>query len=247
VNVKIRSLDYQSWRQFKSEFIFDLFGDETFRSDQYLFRGQREHQWTLESSFDRWFRTTFGEANGDRIDTAKRLLGMFTAEATRHGHINSSMSETDIVALAQHHGLPTRLLDWSASPYVAAFFAVNEAVASGNTDGHAAIWALDLRERVWDDERGVSIVNASAANVARLRSQGGHFTLNRTPFPTLEEYVAKSPGTNAALVKASVPIVEARAALADLDAMGINHAAAYPEITGCVLAAQARVLLTLRS
>lgn len=241
--MKIRLLSYQTWRQFKSEFIFDIFGGETFRPDTYLFRGQREHQWTLESSFDRWFRITFGEENGDRIDIAKRLLELFTTEATRHGHVAASMSETDIVALAQHHGLPTRLLDWSASPYVASFFAFNEAVTSGSHDGSAAIWALDLRERLWDDERGVAVVNASAANVARLRNQGGHFTLNRTPFPTLEEYVDKSRGTARPLIKASLPISEASAALADLDAMGINHAAAYPEITGCVLAAQTRILL----
>lgn len=46
---------------------------------------------------------------------------------------------TDAVALAQHHGIPTFVLDWSESPVVAAFFAANEAGRLCDL----AVWALD--------------------------------------------------------------------------------------------------------
>src|SRR2546422_6373760 len=47
-------------------------------------------------------------------------------------------NEWDWLAIAQHHGLPTRLLDWTYNPLVAAYFAVEEEVAE--TD--SAIYAM---------------------------------------------------------------------------------------------------------
>ena len=54
------------------------------------------------------------------------------------------------------------------------------------------ICVLHLDNPVWSREMGVEIVTTPALDNIRLRNQGGKFTLSRTPFATLEEYVERS-------------------------------------------------------
>lgn len=79
-------------------------------------------------------------------------------------------NEWELLVTAQHHGVPTRLLDWSYSPLVAAHFATR---ASSETQDRA-VWKLDWR-RMHDafDFPGLALL---ISELGQLASEGGWFT-----------------------------------------------------------------------
>src|SRR5262245_24247773 len=111
-----------SWPDFKVRVFSDLYGDTggRFVRGKYLFRGQGSARWFLDTTYDRWY---LGPEEL-RLEIADRLLDQFIVECEREDLPDRARDDRALMrSLAQHHGLPTRLLDWSQSPYVAAFFA----------------------------------------------------------------------------------------------------------------------------
>lgn len=106
---------------------------------KWLFRGQADSRWELEPGVHR----------GYSPQQERYLTNEFRVRArSRYFSCPSSNDYPGWLALMQHYGLPTRLLDWSYSPLVAAFFAVHpDYVPLKNAAGRdACIWALDAGE-----------------------------------------------------------------------------------------------------
>lgn len=240
---RVQTLVYDSWRQFKSDLNADLFASDTFQPSRYIFRGQREAEWKLTSHFDRWC-DLLGVA-GDRPRIYQNLYREFRDQC-RHCHLSSiTDDELETLAYGQHYGLPTPLLDWTESPYVAAFFAFCDLMAMRQPGDSVAVWALDTESTAWSVETGVSVIRSRRSENARLRNQFGCFTLSKTPFRCLEEYLQHAPGTDLALRRILISASEGPTALRDLESMGITHDRMFPEVEGLARAAQSRVALEI--
>jgi hypothetical protein len=227
----IRTEDFASWEDFKTNLNGKLFQGAQFQRGRYLFRGQRDPHWPLTPTFDRMFAN---RTKSDRLRISAALLAHFRRSVEGLDEIPHSLPATEhnLLALGQHYGLPTRLLDWTDSPYVAAFFAYNSRALWGITDQKIAIWVLDTQNAIWSAQYGVEVIDVSAFGNKRLRNQTGKFTLSKTPFSSLEDYVEAHADQTDALFKCLLPAQDYARALADLDAMGIHHASVFPEIEG---------------
>jgi hypothetical protein len=104
--------------------------------NNWAFRGQRDEA-PLYSSLSRYFQN-FAIDRRAWPGQEERILRIFKRKA--HQYVPLPPNDHDDfqwLALMQHHGAPTRLLDFTWSPYVAAFFALERAT------GGAAVWALN--------------------------------------------------------------------------------------------------------
>lgn len=123
-----------SWTQLQDELFQDSWNDTINRyRSPFVFRGLSDTSYPLETSLIR--------LGGPYWELEKHLLRNFRKYAQSvAGELGSFWH---LLAVAQHHGLPTRLLDWTYSPYVALHFATAN-LNKFQTDG--VIWIVNFQK-----------------------------------------------------------------------------------------------------
>ncbi len=224
----IRTVEFADWHDFKSGFRDEL-GSGRPIIQRYVFRGQANASWGIMSSFDRSIPAHLT----DREREYTKFLSFFRLLNERVGTDLSSLGDLDLAGIAQHYGMPTRLIDWSRSPYVAAYFAFYYCRLSDDSDPNVAIWAIDTVEfERAVDKRKFQICNTKPYRNYRINRQAGKFISACGAESSLSGYISGLRSDCPLLIKFVIPVEESAEALNDLILMGLSPADIYPDFEG---------------
>ena len=208
----------------------------------WAFRGERDERWPLFSSLSRYLRA-FSVHRDAWPEQENRILRIFKRKA--HQFLDKPPDPDDDfqwLALMQHHGAPTRLIDFTWSPYVAAFFALERT----RTDG--VVWAMnkvridtgrprmDPRvagnfHRYFQSHRRFIWMGEPHTMNRRLIAQSGTFAVPGLLDLPVEEILASQDQENI-MAKIVLNNSVREVAMRELYRMNITHATLFPDLDG---------------
>lgn len=108
--------------------------------NHFLYRGQADSSWPLKSSLERVIGNSWSAEKAQRFEDY--ALQQFRSKFHLYDHENSHpTSKLAWLSVMQHYGVPTRLLDFTESPYIALYFALESYTHHLGRD--IALFALD--------------------------------------------------------------------------------------------------------
>ena len=258
----------ESWEHLRSK-IDERFADTDPTRNPHLFRGQANAEWSLVPTLIRprgSHTLTPKEAVRLESDLEQEFLGQ------AHLHLNPWVleKEDDVMALwalMQHYGAPTRLLDWSASAFVALYFAVAEKRKKSGAvwfvhapslirtmkarfpdyDGRIApqLDALTEKLRAQEGDGRLQMIRR-VHSTDRMVAQQGAFTVCTDVLSDHADVIGTMRlHSETGLEKWIIPARLKSAILANLKSMNITASALFPGIDG--LGRSLEELATLRS
>lgn len=246
----IPTKDIRSWDEFE-----EFLNDKMYR--RWIYRGQADANWYLESSYLRYAR----ELNPIIRPKSKKLslLNKFEKVMFRkfkdQAHLYFTKlpdknSTVEWLALMQHHGTPTRMLDWSFSPYIALFFAVESAESKFSVYcfNHVKFKQIDtdyfkqidedfelLKKEVFIDRRGdkgFMYAYEPPFKHERIVAQQGLFTISSTNYQSYERIIDEYTTRKDIIMKLNFPPKMIPIAIKKLIHMNINAETLFPGIDG---------------
>jgi len=236
-----------AWSELFAFLESDLFKSKGSPRSPYIWRGQRRSDWALSTTLDRLFgKLGYLSKQSEQLEkeAEAHLTSFRYAARGRRGPHPEQLTEIEWWALGQHFGLATPLLDWTRSPFAAAYFAFEEPIHDATE--YRAVYALH-QEAVFrksaslvgsDEEEGsrlpiIEFIEPLSDENARLVSQSGLFS--RAPIGTsIEHWIANAfeDSGEYILIKIEIPNRDRTNCLRSLDRMNINHLSLFPDLMG---------------
>ncbi|WP_339414536.1 FRG domain-containing protein [Pseudomonas sp. EA_35y_Pfl2_R5] len=230
------TIELSSWKYFH-----DYVRQEMLNYSHYVWRGQRDADWPLQTSLDRALQFKL-KSKHHSISKAHLEKFKLAVRGRRGSNPVTINDENEWWALAQHNGMATPLLDWTESPFVALYFAFEKAQTP--VSGKRAIWALGnvskknseiiANHKEETPPPILEFVRPMQDENSRLVSQSGLFT--KVPYgQTVESWIkAQHAGhiATAPLIKITFPNNDRPECLRTLQKMNINHLSLFPDIYG---------------
>lgn len=226
-----------AWKNYK-DWIESTIDDQK----TYFYRGQRDPKWKLQTSFHRE-SPKFNYSLSDYLNYIVPEVHYYVC-ANRNEIIRQDdpIEFAGFLALLQHHGFPTPLLDWSLSPYIAAYFAFREIDVQKPGTDYVRIYIFDASEWVNTFEQiydlrettkpYVTVIRPVAKNNERLIVQRGAYTVTNVSdmqnhLTSLGEKMNKM-----FLYVVDIDVSEKPKVMKDLNLMGINEMTLFPGMDG---------------
>ncbi|MFM0355452.1 FRG domain-containing protein [Paraburkholderia nemoris] len=216
----------------------------------FAFRGQSNSEWQLKTSLHRSGRFDLWHYSTSALTSLQQEL---EGAAGTSFNRDSPADFARLLALAQHHGFPTPLLDFTFSPYVAAYFAMSGVLDKPSSERapFVRVYALDKAFQavaskpvvtMTSIEPTAGVLGISGLRNPRLYAQQGLFLYSNVEL--VEHFLTSPAYTQGATYLRAVDIPSAAAveALTDLSYMGISPASLFPGVDGVCLKVKQQLL-----
>lgn len=224
--------EIKTWEEFR-RFAREL------EPNRYVFRGQRSNKWRLRTSFHRSGRSSLVKFMAQDIPVLHRhLSGMMT----QYLDIRDPLQNAAFYNLVQHHGYPTPLLDWTYSPFIAAYFAYKGAPRTDTKlEERVRLFVFD-KVRWCQEFETIALVTSPklhftvleplALNNPRVVPQQSVSSV--TNIEDIETYIAvREKGVGKQYLRAiDLPVSERNSVMQELSLMGITAGSLFPGIEG---------------